>query len=484
MTEPPVRILGERVYSDADQQRFAAESRDFNPIHVDPVAARRLISGRQVVHGIHVLIQALDLWRSSESAHGGELAVQCNFVHPISVGTRVAFAVLPDWRGQRRLAAMVDGRAATELLLGDASERNPDTAVAPARSPTRRLLGALSAPLDEPPESLVDQCIDIEPWHNSLAAMYPHAAALLGPAALGDLTRLSFVVGMVCPGLHSVFLSLQFRTRPTSGSGPLQTTVLRYDPRYRLFFVAFRGAIEGELRAMRRPLPVAQPRAADLATMATSGSWTGRRALVIGGSRGLGETTAKLLAPSGCDLTITYANGRDDAMAVAADIGALGRGRCEIAALDLSRSFVPPPDVVAEVLNAVFYFATPRIDPQQDGAFRRNAFDEFVAFYVERFCELCLWLERAGHPVRVYLPSTTFITQRPKGMTEYVMAKSAAELLADDLNRTLRHVHIVHTRLPRLATDQTALVPQLAVSDNVATLLSVLQAMQPERPAP
>jgi hypothetical protein len=130
----------------------------------------------------------------------------------------------------------------------------------------------------------------------------------------------------------------------------------------------------------------------------------------------------------------------------------------------------------------VFYFATPRIHAKRSGAFQRAAFDELAAFYLDRFHELCLWLEDGGQPVLVYLPSTVFITERPKGMTEYAMAKAAAELMADDLNRTLRHVRIVHTRLPRLATDQTALVTQLSVSDNVAALLAVLQVMQPKRP--
>ena len=70
---------------------------------------------------------------------------------------------------------------------------------------------------------------------------------------------------------------------------------------------------------------------------------------------------------------------------------------------------------------------------------------------LDRFHELCLWLDSADRPIRVYLPSTVFITERPKGMTEYAMAKAAAEVLADDLNRSLNNVRIVHTRLPRLA---------------------------------
>jgi NAD(P)-dependent dehydrogenase (short-subunit alcohol dehydrogenase family) len=187
---------------------------------------------------------------------------------------------------------------------------------------------------------------------------------------------------------------------------------------------------------------------------------------------------AKMLAAAGCDVTITHARGRNDAAAVAEDIRNLGAGRCDTAALDLSRPFESPSTLRAQDVDAVFYFATPRIHAKRSRVFHREAFDEFTGFYLERFQEVCLWLEGGGRPARVYLPSTAFVTERPKGMTEYAMAKAAAELLADDLNRTLRHVRIVHTRLPRLATDQTASITPLTTADSVSVLLEVMQAMR------
>ena len=467
------RQLCERIFGDDDQQRFAAESRDFNPMHVDPVAARRLLSGRQVVHGVHTLIQALDLWQPPAGATGW--AVQCNFAHPVNVGDRVAFTAMHDAHDRYRLAAVVEGVAATDIVL-----RRLEQAIGPPDlgDTAPRRIGPLATALDEPPQSWVDQCLEIAPWQDRLYALYPGAAALIGAAALSDLARLSFVVGMVCPGLHSVFSSLQFTAAGAVTPGPLRVKVTRYDPRFRMFFIAFRGAVQGELRAFLRPPPQAQPRAADLAGRVERDSWAGRRALVVGGSRGLGELMAKMLAAAGCDVTISHALGRDDAAAVAEDIRHLGAGRCDIVALDLSRPFEPPPMLRAQDMDAVFYFATPRIQAKRSQIFHRQAFDEFASFYLERFHELCLWLEGGGRPVRVYLPSTVFVSERPKGMTEYAMAKAAAELLAEDLNRTLRHVRIVHTRLPRLATDQTAAITPLTTADNVSVLFDVMQAMR------
>ena len=50
-----------RTFTLDDQLAFAALAGDFNPLHVDPLAARRLIFGEVVVHGVHAVLWALDV---------------------------------------------------------------------------------------------------------------------------------------------------------------------------------------------------------------------------------------------------------------------------------------------------------------------------------------------------------------------------------------------------------------------------------------
>ena len=50
----------------ADQLAFAALSGDYNPMHVDALAARRTQAGAPVVHGMHVLLWALDALAAAE----------------------------------------------------------------------------------------------------------------------------------------------------------------------------------------------------------------------------------------------------------------------------------------------------------------------------------------------------------------------------------------------------------------------------------
>jgi acyl dehydratase/NAD(P)-dependent dehydrogenase (short-subunit alcohol dehydrogenase family) len=466
--------LATRCFTAEDQLLFAAASGDVNPMHMDPIAARRTISGRQVVHGVHTLMCAIDLWCESGRQVADEL--DCSFEQPISVGETIDFAVTTDADGGGAVTASVGGIACTTVRLGRAG-----SAVAPEWSDSvpRREVGWLASPLDEAPGSQLGQEICIPGRGDDWAQRFPHAVRALGTGGLQALAGLSYFVGMICPGLNSVFSSLRFEcARPPGTSGDLQLRVERYDGRFGLYIVGFRGAISGKLRAFTRPPPQPQPSTASLLGCVLAIEFTGQRVLVIGGSRGLGELTAKLVAAGGGDVIVSYAQGRSDAERVASDIASVGRGRGEVIAIDFNKvEFAVLP--LAGPITSVFYFATPRIFSKKLGVFDAAKFAEFSRFYLERFVQLCEWLERRTEDgqVTVYLPSTVFINERPKGMTEYAMAKVAAEVLADDINRHLRRVRVVHTRLPRLATDQTSSILGSKVESNVETLLPVIRAI-------
>jgi len=268
-------------------------------------------------------------------------------------------------------------------------------------------------------------------------------------------------------------------------SGDTITFLMRkYDPRFSLFTVAFAGGVHGELRAFLRPPPQLQTGAHEVAAQLLGHEFKGTRSLVIDGSRGLGEITAKIIAAGGGDVVLSYAIGREDAEAVAAHINAHDRGHCRIVHMDLRDASPGASDIDPSTLDAVYFFATPRIYARRRETFDRAAFAEFSGFYLQRLHEVCCWLDRTEreHRVTVYLPSTVFVSDRPKGMTEYAMAKAAAEVLADDLNRSLHHVTVVHSRLPRLATDQTASILEMSAESNFDAMLAVVRQVASHAP--
>ena len=85
-------------------------------------------------------------------------------------------------------------------------------------------------------------------------------------------------------------------------------------------------------------------------------SLRGKRALVTGGSRGIGAETAAALAEHGYDIFITYRNKAARAREVVARIGALGR-RADALAADITAADEP-----ARVMRAVAAWGNGRLD--------------------------------------------------------------------------------------------------------------------------
>lgn len=468
------RLIGEKTFREADQTFFAALSGDCNPMHMDAAAARRLITGKPVVHGVHVFLTALEFW-DAEAGTSPDL-IDCTFKNPINVGDSVSFRQWVDWNGNVVLDASVNGLVCAQVTLSAGGLPEPAFPAFPAPpeplSPDR--------PLDLEPSAQVDRAYRLALTAGSHAARFPKSCRLLGENAVAAIAALSAFVGMVCPGLHSVFSSFGFRPRhPARDEKALDFFVRKYDARFSVFEILFDGCIRGTIRAFQRPPPQVQPGVAEIAARVRAGEFAGTRSLIIGGSRGLGELTAKILAAGGGKVALTYAAGVDDARQIQAQIAAMRRGECHIQQLDLTQDAMDLGEIDPEELDVVYFFATPRIYRKKAEVFDAGLFAEFSLYYLKRFHELCVLLERrrSDRKVKVYVPSTVFIAERPKGMAEYAMAKAAAEILAEEINRTFAKVSVVSTRLPRLSTDQTASIFKLSTESNLEIMLPLVRSL-------
>ncbi len=476
------RLIGEKTFGDKDQKLFARVSRDYNPIHMDAVAARRLIAGRQVVHGIHVFLTALEFWD-----HEGEpfpASLDCNFNNPVSIGDPVCFMQREGQPGSSVIEAVVNGLVCTQITIAPLDERlQPERSSDASLARTGALpmvLATLERPLEEDPSFHVNKAYRIELNDSDLATLFPKSCCFLGKKGAAGIASLSYFIGMVCPGLRSVFSSFSCCLPPATTDLPhLEFFVRKYDSRFRLVDIAFQGAIQGSIRAFLRPSPQQQPTVEELTKLVQPGEFAGTRSLVVGGSRGLGELTAKILAAGGGKVVITYASGVEDARRIQDEITASGKGECVIARLDFAADDFDITGLACAELDMVFFYATPRIFRKKAEHFEEDLFSEFCLFYIKRFYDFCSQFEHLlqGGKVLIYLPSTVAITDRPRGIAEYAMAKAAAEILAEEINRNFQNVSIVSTRLPRLNTDQTATILAVATESNVSVLLPLTRSM-------
>jgi hypothetical protein len=201
-----------RTISPSDSSRFAALSGDYNPIHTDPVAARRLLFGRTVIHGVHTLCLALDWWAQQTAASYALISLDADFKK--GVHTADELAISSEEKGDKHIllvkkgdGVMLKARFATTAYLSTptvAKIQQPpvEEAVALQGEQLAKASGAVPLLLDP---------VEAE-------ALFPNLVRVFGLDVLAVILATTRVVGMKCPGLNSLYLRLRLSFCPTCPS--------------------------------------------------------------------------------------------------------------------------------------------------------------------------------------------------------------------------------------------------------------------------
>jgi NAD(P)-dependent dehydrogenase (short-subunit alcohol dehydrogenase family) len=465
-----------RTFTLDDQLAFARLTGDCNPMHVDAIAARRTQYGQPVVHGMHGLFWALE----AVAAQGADLSryrgIVAQFQKPIFVGDVVVARASPS--GEDMLVTIEAGGAlVTRIRLSPAPPKIADVEAdarwsdLPVRSEARSLML----------EEMGDVSGSLEYTAPDLAGAFPNLARALGSGVLEGLAASTYVVGMELPGLHSIFSRLSAAMTPRAEGGTTTFRTAGVDPRFRLVDIDLKSqAISARIGAFARVPPVAPPGVDAIAAHVGKTEFAGQRALIVGGSRGLGATTAKILASGGAQVAITYAQGLREAQEVAADIGAHG-GRCNV----LPYSALCAPQSQLDQLpfepNALYYFATGTIWQRKTRAFEPEVLRAFMRLHVEGFGMLVEALRgKVQGRLAVFYPSSVYAGDIPKQFGEYAAAKRAGEALAENLGAVLKGVKILIERLPAVDTDQNASIVATATVSPVEVMLPMVRRIHQE----
>jgi hypothetical protein len=466
---------GQFALSLDDSIAFARLSGDFNPLHVDPSSARRTSFGGSVVHGVHALLRVLDGLATQAGMNGlNPVSLSATFDNPIRTGAVASFSFRSE-NGQIRLAVETGGRPAFSATFALAS-----SSTVTAAFDDSEFTNASPADVEFPPSDSENE-VPVKLHKPTLAQLLPALSRGSSVGWIADLLATTQIVGMRCPGQHSIYSGFRLRF---VRSAPAPTHSMRYrvtgaERRFQLLRIQVDGQhLAGSIEAFFRPRPVLQRSLKEIAAFVQPHTLSGDRALVIGGSRGLGEITAKILLAAGAAVTVTYSQGKDDAERVCTE--ALFSGHtCVVRHLDVLRPYEPhtPQWLGAGRFTHVYFFASPRI-PMSSGKWDPALFSSFVDVYVTALTPL-VDQASAGRgaldpPLQFLYPSTIFISQPERGFFEYAVAKAAGEALCEQLESQYA-VRFSKPRLPRMRTDQTAALTDSSVADPLPIILAMVR---------
>ncbi len=446
-------------------------SGDFNPMHLDPLAARRTVAGAPVVHGIHAALWALETLVNAGYVQKSIAKLAVRFPKFTYAG---AAAIL-------HLARMSDSSLKAKIVSDgvvtmtvDVIFGAPSTQTAHIRDVANIQIGSVPRTVDFTEASSQAgrlQCASV----SRLARVFPSLAGLLGPNRVAAIAHLSTIVGMICPGLHSVFGELDLAVVDGGDGNGVSFQVENVDERVRMVELAFAGGgISGTATAFFCHPPVSQPDMDEILARVEPNEFSGITALVVGASRGLGALTAKAIAAGGGRVVLTYATGEADARTVAAEIGEACSG---VLRYDVTAEAVPQLADLHGQIDQLYYFATPQIFRQKAEFFEPKRFTEFCRFYVVGFEAICSALGRRSAALKAFYPSSETLNEHHRDLLEYALAKGAGEVLCANMSRLRPNLNIVVKRLPRILTDQTASLIPVQTSDPINVILPIIREM-------
>ena len=437
-------------------------------MHTDAIVARRLMFGGLVVHALNTVTWSLDCLSKVLPSFGSLTHIKATFPAALLVGDR----------------ALLTWNVGDEVA--EATVKVRDQTVAYLEIHFGREMGGETV-LDR--EIQIQPCLEVEPhdmpkasgsvdleFSSTLAnQIIPNLYNRLSSRQLAILLATTRIVGMRCPGLHSIYSRLKLTFEEQCKSQELNYSVTKWDPRSGLISLGLSApGVAGDIGCFYRPTPVEQPSISDVLAAVEAGQFSEHSALVVGGSRGLGALTAKLISAGGGNVMVSYATGDLDAEQLADEVRtSSAKGTISTCQLDVLEEFENLPSLTMPYTH-IYYFATPRIRGSRSAEFDRALFREYLTYYVEGAGRV---LDRvvpiATEDACFVWPSTIFVEDRPEQFREYVAAKVMGEIWCAEMERALPGLNFIRPRLPRLETDQTRSLQPVMTEDNLSVMLAL-----------
>jgi hypothetical protein len=442
------------------QDEFAELSGDFNPLHTDHEFSRRSTFGSPVVHGIHLLLTALEQINFDATQRITHLEVE--FRSAVLVGD--SFSV-----------EIIEINSIKKILL---TSKNKLCAVFQVKTeqttPGEPLAFLAYEPLKCTENFTLNNALSTHGVDSGVVSalgikkLFPNISLYLLHSDIDLLLMMTRTIGMKCPGSRALFRSFHWNHLPNQNQEAKIYRVSKIDRRFDLIEIEFMAnSIVAKALVKIRQAPAHQPSSEYIQNFVSSNEFVGVRGLVIGGSRGLGELTVRILSCGGADVLFTYLKGESDSKRLASSLSE--KVNCRF--FDAQN---PDEESMKNLLlfrpTHLFYFATPSIQRQFAKEFNEGLYQDFRTIFLDGFKFLCTQLNLSS----AMFPSTAFIDTKETGFDEYIQAKLDGEKFCETLNQSSK-CFVVYDRLPPLVTDQTSALLGSDTDSNVEVLIPLIR---------
>ncbi|MDC0906596.1 MaoC/PaaZ C-terminal domain-containing protein [Gammaproteobacteria bacterium] len=436
---------------------FAEVSGDNNPMHLDENYAVSQIYGRVVVHGIHAVIFLFNEWIKTVPFKLIEIyRLDVSFIKAVYLHKEYSLDI-------RIIDSNLVSLRASSISQGPVLDMKVHFGEATHEAFSRSISSdkmakdtECDAPLEVGSEFRVLLPSDTKP----LLLRYSNLNRIVGQVVQYLLVS-TYTVGMVCPGLHSIFSTLRLVPNEflTNEGNLVSFRVLNVDKRFSRVFLVASGV---KIQAFLRPEPTKSLGYTALDSTFKFDQLKGREVLVLGAGRGLGLSVVKALSKSQSKVTAITRRFSEELCELEKNCSTTSQQLLDmkdLKAIDRLPSF--SDDLI--IINML----TPKIvddylQPEEHGKLFRYYYIEIAEALINKL-----------RPAVFFSPSTVFIDSPVRGMELY----SATKIEMEKVLMRYDSCKVVVPRLPRIASDQNHSMikyPSMTLEDGCKIIMESL----------
>jgi len=434
-------------------------------MHIDEISSRRFLYGRPVVHGINLVLSILEAWAFINKKNFSFSTIKAVFPNPVFLDQDILVNYKKDL-SVSFFELISNNNICVQLSFELGFNKKSD-----------KINLINDFPLEIKPKkndaisiSNMNDELDFYLEETCFKELYPNLKKYSKWFQIATLLTSTRIVGMDCPGLNSIFSGFNFDFKFKNEKTFYNVKKVN---RFGKVSIQIDGKVHGSIDAFIRPNHITQLNYNDIKKFVKIDEFKNQSALIIGGSRGIGEVTAKILSAGGAKVLITYNKGKKDAEKVIKDITFNG-GDAAMIYYDINEN--DKNQFLKYNFNPtdLYYFATPSILPGKIGVFSSKLYNQYSLFYLSTFHNLIsFWTNK--EVFNFFYPSSIFVDEMPDNMLEYSLSKLSGENMCDAMMYNNNKIKIYKPRLPRLETDQTVSFLPLKNNDTAKHMLDTLR---------
>jgi len=430
----------------SDQLNFAKMSGDFNPIHLDHNYARRSMSGDIVIHGINLVFWGLNIFLKLKRIKIKIKKINIIFSKFVNIDKKIKIKIF--LKSKKIIFKILD----SDILVSEFEIQYQKSNNEKYPFLNKKFIKIKPNVTNLRNFKLNKKFVEYSAINkNLLRKKYLFMYKYLNINQIIDFVTITRFVGMSVPGENSILskIELNYIINKFNKS---EIKISSIDQRFSLINLYYKGKnLSGNIRTLMRPKKITQD-IQNKKLKIKKKEFANQRALIIGGSQGLGEAAVKILSLGSAKILFSYFKGKQDAVQNKEVL------KKDVKIFNLNIEKKINSKTYKNIKNFkpthLYYFATPKIFSGNGLEFNERNFVMFNKYYLTGFKKIFDLLDKKILQ-SIFFPSSVAINKATGKLCEYACSKAAQEILLKYLNEKYKKIYFSYPRLPRLKTDQT-----------------------------